>query len=92
MSDGALGKLKSTIEHGRYIDISIMKDVFQHLKKYDDPSRRKKHNYVKKISREKNICEDSVVKTINILEEMDLVEKVSNGRKNTIKLKVVEKS
>jgi len=70
----------------------IMEDVLDHLKKYDNPTEREEKNYVSEIKNETGWSHTSVVKCVMILEQLDLVEKVDNGRKNTLKLKVDWKS
>lgn len=70
----------------------IMEDVLNHIRKYDDPVMRKKKNYAGKIKEETGWSHNSVIKCLLILEQLDIVEKVKNGRKKTIKLKVDWKS
>ena len=70
----------------------IMEDVLRHLKKYDNPTKREEKNYVTQIKEETGWSHVSVVKCVQILEQLELVKKVGNGRKNTIKLKVEWKS
>lgn len=70
----------------------IMEDVLNHVKKYDDPDRRKDMNYVGKITEETGWSHTSVVKCLKILDQLDIVEKERNGRKKTIKLNVDFKS
>jgi len=70
----------------------IMEDVLRHLKKYDNPTKREEKNYITQIEKETGWSHTSVVKCVKILQQLNLVKKVSNGQTNTIKLKVDWKS
>lgn len=70
----------------------IMEDVLNHVKKYDDPNKRKEMNYASKIKEKTGWSHSSIIKCLKILEQLDIIEKKRNGETKTIKLNVKFKS
>jgi len=91
MSKTIFKGLDDSIKNIRLIDIRILTTVWDYVKNNDNINDRDKRNYPKEISRRTNISTDSVYKTLDIFEKMDLIERKTNGRKNVIYLKVIQK-
>jgi len=76
------------LEDLRLINIEILVSVWEYVRGHNGIDERKEKNYITKIARETGWSYPSVVKTVDILERMDLVIRVDNGRKNVIKAKL----
>lgn len=77
----------------RFVKLGTLGEIFRYIRKHDEIEERQEHNYVSKIARETQLSKPTVIKSLDFFEDyLDLIERVENGRKNTIRLKVTWKS